>query len=108
MPTWAILTVVFLLSFIIIGQVIFVILLLRKVHKEKGSLIELHTEHIHIIQEQRDAYKDLVDDLIEQKIIKLDDSGEGIADWCRLCARQTIKTSEGTFVKCKECPHDKD
>lgn len=108
MPTWAILTVLLLLTFIIIGQVVFVILLLRKVHNEKGSLIELHNEHVAIIQDQRDVYKDLVDELIEQKIVNINNSGLGVANWCRLCARQTIKTADGTFVKCKDCPHDKD
>ena len=103
MAEWPVILIT-ITSVFVLFQAICLIIVLKKTGKEKSALIKLHAEHLRIIKEQRDLYRELVDELIDQKVISNDN--DDIVQWCRLCARQSINTADGTYVRCKECNFD--
>lgn len=66
--------ILFIISLVsmVIGQIVFILALLNKANTERVELIQLHQEHLSAIKEQRDLYRELLDDFIKNN--KVDDN----------------------------------
>lgn len=92
--------IIVLCSLLIVIQIFFILKLLNKVNKEKVALINIHKEHLKVITEQRDLYRELLDTFIEKHVI-YNNVGHQIANWCP-CCNDTSLIDNGKIV-CSIC-----
>ena len=91
-----------LLSIVISIQIIFIIRVIKRANIEKQLLINLHNEHISLVEEQLTLYKELL-----SNSIVYDNVGNKIVNWCSYCGQPSLQliNSRVTCTICKQSPN---